>query len=165
MRTSLLSLLALMLLAAPARSEESSFELAFMPHTKPVTLLDEGGKYVAIDLKHIPKGGLCRMDKDAVLMRVGPSSTPEAVVVRSIMPQVSSGGCPFLTTFELSAADYSAARSAFLEKEADARKRVEDLKRQLGDKWDELMGKKPEKTDLAPPVVKYAGAATEGGPR
>jgi len=34
-----------------------------MPRTMTVTLLNEGGKYVAIDLKHIPQGGSCRMDE------------------------------------------------------------------------------------------------------
>ena len=40
-----------------------------------VTLLNEGGKYVAIDLKHIAQGGNCRMDKDATIARIGPGAT------------------------------------------------------------------------------------------
>ena len=50
-------------------------ELAFMPSTRTVTLLNEGGKYVLVDLRHIPQGGTCRMDKDAIIMRVGARGT------------------------------------------------------------------------------------------
>ena len=46
-----------------SQSTDSGVELAFMPRTMTVTLLNEGGKYVAIDLKHIDQGGSCRMDK------------------------------------------------------------------------------------------------------
>ena len=42
-----------------------------------MTFLNEGGKYVAVDLKHIPQGGSCRMDKDALIARVGPGASPE----------------------------------------------------------------------------------------
>jgi hypothetical protein len=155
MRTSglrLIGALSLSLLIAPAHSEETSFEFAFMPRTMSVVLLNEGGKYVAIDLKHIPQGGSCRMDKDAIILRVGPTAKGKTLV-RYIAPQISSGGCPFLTMFELSEVDYSSARSAFLAKEADARKRIEDLKKQLGEKWDELTGKKPEKSGAAPDIT------------
>ena len=72
-------------------------ELAFMPSTLTVTLLNEGGKYVAIDLKHIPQGGTCRMDKDALIARVEPGASPGTTRVRYAAGQVSSGGCPFLT--------------------------------------------------------------------
>src|SRR6476660_6986247 len=105
-------------LCAQAQTTDPSNELAFMPRTMPVTLLNEGGKYVAIDLKHIPQGGACRMEKDAIIMRVGPSTKAGATLVRYVAPQISSGGCPFLTTFELSEPDYSAARSSFLAAEA-----------------------------------------------
>ena len=54
----------------------------------------------------------------------------------------SSGGCPFLTEFELPTSDYSAARADFLQKEEEASKKVEQLKRDLGEKWDEVTGKK-----------------------
>jgi hypothetical protein len=121
---------------------EDSVELAFMPETKTVTLLNEGGKYVAIDLKHIPQGGTCRMDKDATLVKVGPGSKPETTLMRYAAPQVSSGGCPFMTTFELSSTDYAAARAIFKSKEADASKKLADMKKQLGDKWEELTGTK-----------------------
>lgn len=134
----LLTVLAVGLLASPARAEEPATELAFMPRTMTVTLLNEGGKYVAIDLKHISQGGTCRMDKDATIIRMGTGSTPGTTLVRYAAPQVSSGGCPFLTSFELPNADYAAARSAFLTKE----EKVEDLKKQLGEKWEELTGKK-----------------------
>jgi hypothetical protein len=157
MRTCLLSLLGLTLLVTPVHGEASSYELAFMPRTMPVTLLNDGGKYVAIDLKHIPQGGTCRMEKDAIVMRVGPSTKGGATLVRYVAPQTSSGGCPFLTAFELSDADYTAARSAFLAAEADAWKRVDELKKQLGDKWDELTGKKSDRSGtpkkLAPKML------------
>jgi hypothetical protein len=53
-----------------------------------------------------------------------------------------SGGCPFLTDFDMSDADYAAARAAFVQKKEDAAKKVDDLKKQLGDKWDEVTGNK-----------------------
>ena len=121
---------------------EDNVEFAFMPETKTVTLLNEGGKYVAIDLKHIPEGGSCRMDKGATIFKVGPGKTPGTTLVGYAAPQISSGGCPFMTTFELSDAEYAAARAAFEAKEADAFKKVDELKKQLGDKWDELVGNK-----------------------
>ena len=43
-------------LAAQAQATDSGVELAFMPRTMTVALLNEGGKYVAIDFKHIPQG-------------------------------------------------------------------------------------------------------------
>jgi hypothetical protein len=54
-----LSAVALMAFTSPIHAQvvDSSIELAFMPRTMTVTLLNEGGKYVAVDLKHIP---LCR---------------------------------------------------------------------------------------------------------
>lgn len=130
--------------AAQTTSQTTSetTELAFMPRTMTVKLLNEGGKYVAIDLKHIPQGGECRMDKDATLYRVGPGATEGSVRVRYAAPQLSSGGCPFLTVFDLPKADYDAARAAFVQAEADATKKVEQIKKDLGDKWDEVTGKK-----------------------
>jgi hypothetical protein len=41
---------------------EEIVAFAFMPRTMTVTLLNDGGKYVAVDLKHIAKGESCRMD-------------------------------------------------------------------------------------------------------
>jgi hypothetical protein len=41
----------------PAQTTAPALELAFMPQTATVTLLNEGGKYVVVDLKHIPQGG------------------------------------------------------------------------------------------------------------
>jgi hypothetical protein len=117
-------------------------ELAFMPRTMSVTLLNEGGKYVVIDLKHIPKGGTCRMDKEATILRVGPGASAGTTRVRYAAPQLSPGGCPFLTEFDLPTTDYSAARADFLQKEGEATKKVEQLKRDLGEKWDEVTGKK-----------------------
>jgi len=106
-----------------------------------VTLLNEGGKYVAIDLKHIPQGGSCRMDKDAMIARVGPGSTG-TTQVRYAAAQMSAGGCPFMTTFELPDADYAAARAAFVAMKDDASKKVDAIKKDLGEKWDEVTGKK-----------------------
>jgi hypothetical protein len=127
-------------LAQPAT--DPGAELAFMPRAMSVTLLNEGGKYVAIDLKHIPQGGTCRMDQDATIIRVGPGATAGLTRVRYAAPQISSGGCPFLTVFDMPTADYEAARAAFKEKEAEATRKVEQLKKDLGDKWDEVTGKK-----------------------
>ena len=121
---------------------DSGTELAFMPRTMSVTLLNDGGKYVAIDLKHIPEGGTCRMDKDATIFRVGQGATDATTRVRYAAPQISSGGCPFLTVFDLPNADYAAARAAFVQKEEEASRKVEQLKKELGDKWDEVIGKK-----------------------
>ena len=82
-----------------AHAQDQSTELAFMPATKTVTLLNEGGKYVAVDLKHIPEGGTCRMDKDATIFKIGPGRTADTIRVRYAAPQISSGGCPFLAVF------------------------------------------------------------------
>ena len=59
-----------------AQATEPELELALMPRTMDVTLLNEGGKYVLADLKHIPQGGTCRMDEGATLMRVGTGRKP-----------------------------------------------------------------------------------------
>jgi len=107
-----------------------------------VTLLNEGGKYVVVDLKHIPAGGTCRMAKDALIMRVGPGASSETTRVRYAAAQVSAGGCPFLTMFDLPNADYAVGRAAFLKMENDASKKVDDIKRELGEKWTEIFGKK-----------------------
>jgi len=116
-------------------------ELAFMPRTMTVTLLNEGGKYVAVDLKHISQGGTCRMDKDATIARVGPGATG-TTLVRYAAAQISAGGCPFMSTFELADADYAAARAAFVAKKEEAWKKVDGIKKELGEKWDEVTGKK-----------------------
>lgn len=137
--------IALSISEAPALAQPTTdvgIELAFMPRTMTVTLLNEGGKYVAIDLKHIPEGSTCRMDKDATLFRIGHGATDGTTRVRYAAPQISSGGCPFLTIFDLPTAEYTAARAAFLQKEEEASKKVEQLKKDLGEKWDEVTGKK-----------------------
>lgn len=126
-----------------AAHAQDNTELAFMPDTKTVTLLNEGGKYVAVDLKHIPEGGTCRMDKDATIFKIGPGRAPGMVRVRYAAPQISSGGCPFLTIFELPETEYAGARAAFLAKEEEAKKKVEEIKKDLGDKWNEVTGQKP----------------------
>ena len=150
-----LGALALTAWAFPIHAQDKgpALELAFMPSTMTVTLLNEGGKYVLVDLKHIPQGGMCRMDKDATIMRVGPGASPETTRVRYAAAQISGGGCPFLTIFEMSSTDYAAGRAAFLKMEAEASKKVEDVKKdfgdqveevkkELGEKWDEIFGKK-----------------------
>jgi hypothetical protein len=141
-----LSVLAMVACALPghAQSADQGVELAFMPRTMTVTLLNEGGKYVAVDLKHIPQGGTCRMDKDATIARVGPGE-PGTTRVRYAAAQLSSGGCPFMTTFDLPDTDYAAARTAFVEMKDDAAKKVDEIKKDLGEKWDEVTGKKVPK--------------------
>jgi hypothetical protein len=138
-------LAALLASAAPALAQPATdpgTEVAFMPRTMSVTLLNEGGKYVTIDLKHIPQGGTCRMDTDATIVRVGPGASDSLTRVRYAAPQLSSGGCPFLTIFDMPTSEYQAARAAFKEKEEEATRKVEQLKKDLGDKWDEVTGKK-----------------------
>ena len=136
-----------------AQATEPALELAFMPTTMTVTLLNEGGKYVLVDLKHIPQGGTCRMDKDATIMRVEPGTNPETTRVRYVAAQVSAGGCPFLTMFDMANTDYAAGRAAFLKIEDEASKKVEavkkelgekaeEVKKELGEKWEEIFGKK-----------------------
>jgi hypothetical protein len=129
-------------LSAGAQAPDPGVELAFMPRTMTVTLLNEGGKYVAIDLKHVPQGGTCRMDKDATIARVGAGASPGTTRVRYAAGQVSADGCPFLTAFDLPDADYAAARASFLQMKDDAWKKVDEIKKDLGEKWDEVTGKK-----------------------
>jgi hypothetical protein len=137
------SALALLTFTSPlgAQVSDPGVELAFMPRTLTVTLLNEGGKYVAIDLKHIAQGGNCRMDKDATIARVGPGATG-TTRVRYAAAQISTGGCPFMTTFDLPDADYTAARAAFVAMKEEAHRKVDAIKKDLGDKWDEVTGKK-----------------------
>ena len=139
-----LSALAIVWFTLPlqAQTAKTAVELAFMPRTMTVTLLNEGGKYVAVDLKHIAQGETCRMDKDATIVRVGPGVAPGTTQVRYAAAQLSSGGCPFMTTFDLPGADYAVARAAFVEMKDEAWKKVDAIKEDLGDKWDEVTGKK-----------------------
>ena len=127
---------------ATAQTPNPGLELAFMASTMTVTLLNEGGKYVAVDVKHIPQGGSCRMDKDAMIARVGPGAVAGTTRVRYAAAQISTGGCPFLTAFDLSDADYAASRAAFVQMKDDSWKKVDQIKKDLGDKWDEVTGKK-----------------------
>jgi hypothetical protein len=128
--------------SAQAQATDPGVELAFMPSTMTVTLLNEGGKYVTVDMKHIPQGGTCRMDKDATIARVGPGASPGTTRVRYAAAQVSTGGCPFLTAFDLPDADYAAARAAFVQMKDDAWKKVDEIKKDLGEKWGEVTGTK-----------------------
>ena len=138
-----LSAFALLAFTSPlgAQGSDPGVELAFMPRTMAVTLLNEGGKYVAVDLKHIAQGENCRMDKDATIARVGPGATG-TIRVRYAAAQTSTGGCPFMTTFDLSDADYAAARASFVAMKEEASKKVDGIKKELGEKWDEVTGKK-----------------------
>jgi hypothetical protein len=129
-------------LSAQAQGTDPGVELAFMPSTMTVTLLNEGGKYVTVDMKHIPKGGTCRMDEGATIARVGPGASPGTTRVRYAAAQVNSGGCPFMTAFDLPDADYAAARAKFVQMKDDAWKKVDDVKKDLGDKWNEVTGSK-----------------------
>jgi hypothetical protein len=135
--------IALLAFTLPLRAQtaDPGVELAFMPRTMTVTLLNEGGKYVAVDLKHIPQGGSCRMDKDATIARVGPGTTG-TTQVRYAAAQISPGGCPFMTTFNLPDTEYAAARAAFVAMKDEASKKVDGIKKELGEKWDEVTGKK-----------------------
>jgi hypothetical protein len=103
-----------------AQSADPGVEFALMPSTKVVRLLNEGGKYVAIDMKHIAQGETCRMDKNATVIRVGPGGEPGMVRVRYAAGQVSSGGCPFMTMFDLPEVEYLEGRAAFLNMKEEA---------------------------------------------
>ncbi|CAA2137675.1 hypothetical protein [Hyphomicrobium sp. ghe19] len=124
--------------SAHAADADAGIELAFMPSAMDVTLLNEGGKFVTVDMKKLAKGDKCHLEKDAVIMKVGPGAAPATTRVRYAAPNLSHGGCPFMTEFELPDADYTAARAAFTAKTDEASKKVDDLKKQLGDKWNEL---------------------------
>ena len=82
------------------------------------------------------------MDKDAAIARVGPGVSPGTTRVRYAAAQVSSGGCTFLTAFDLPDADYAAARAVFAQMKDDAWKKVDGIKKDLGDKWNEVTGTK-----------------------
>lgn len=143
MRTSSLAALSLLALAAfalPASAAQTETELALIQQTSDVTLLNDGGKYVAIDLKHIEKGEKCRIDEDAVVMRVGEGAAKDTIRVRTLLPQLSSGGCPLMTEYEMPAEQYATAHKAFADKKAEADKKLSDISRKLGEKWDELFG-------------------------
>jgi hypothetical protein len=82
------------------------------------------------------------MDKDATVMRVGVGASPETTRVRYAAARATSGGCPFMTMFDMANTDYAAGRAAFLKMEDEASKRVEQVKQVLGEKWEEIFGKK-----------------------
>ena len=86
-------------------------------------------------------------------MRVGPGASPETTRVRYVAAQASAGGCPFLTIFDMTNTDYAAGRAAFVKMGDEASKKVEgvkkelgekaaEVKQELGEKWDEIFGKK-----------------------
>ena len=82
------------------------------------------------------------MDKEAAIARVGAGVSPGTIRVRYAAGQVSPGGCPFLTAFDLPDADYAAARASFVQMKDDAWKKVDEIKKDLGEKWDEVTGAK-----------------------
>lgn len=129
-------------LTVQAQDTTSSLEFAFMPESMTVALLNDGGKYVAVDLKHIPKGGTCRMEKDSLIAKVGPGSKSGTTQVRYAAAQLRSGGCPFMTVFEVPDATYAKGRASFVQMQDDASKKVDEIKKELGKQWDELVGKK-----------------------
>ena len=47
-----------------------------------------------------------------------------------------------MTMFDMPNTDYAAGRAAFLKMEAEASKKVEEVKQVLGEKWEEIFGKK-----------------------
>jgi hypothetical protein len=47
-----------------------------------------------------------------------------------------------MTTFDLPNADYAAARDAFVSMKDEASNKVDIIKKELGEKWDEVTGKK-----------------------
>jgi hypothetical protein len=123
---------------AKDQATDQAFELAVMPSTMTVTLLNDGGKYVVVELRHIPQGGPCRMDKDDPIIRIGSGSSPETTRVRSASPQLSAGGCPFLTMFDMTNTDYAAGRAAFLNMKDEGLKKVEGAKKELSEKAEEV---------------------------
>jgi hypothetical protein len=143
-RTLLYAASAIAMLASPlaAQSPDSTLEFAFMPSNKTVILLNEGGKYIAIDMKHIAQGETCRMNKDATIIRVGSGAGAGMVRVRYAAGQVSSGGCPFMTMFDLPEVEYLEGRAAFLNMKEEAWRKIDQIKKDLGEKWDEMIGKK-----------------------
>ncbi|WP_290991825.1 hypothetical protein [Hyphomicrobium sp.] len=130
--------------SAHAADADNGVELAFLPSARDVTLLNEGGKFVTVDMKKLAKGDKCHLEKDAVIMKVGPGAEPATTRVRYGAPNLSHGGCPFMTEFEIPDADYTAARAAFTAKTDEASKKIDDLKKQLGDKWNELTKTQPK---------------------
>jgi hypothetical protein len=82
------------------------------------------------------------MDKNATVIRVGPGGEPGMVRVRYAAGQVSSGGCPFMTMFDLPEVEYLEGRAAFLNMKEEAWRKIDKIKKDLGDKWDELTGKR-----------------------
>jgi hypothetical protein len=74
----------------------------------------------------------------------GPAQSNDIVSEEEIVAHVANhgSGCPFLTMFGMPTADYQAARASFKESEAEASRKVEQLKKNLGEKWDEVTGKK-----------------------
>lgn len=127
--------------AVPPAVRAEDADIVFMPRTMTVTLLNEGGKYVAVDLKHIPQGGTCRIDEGAVIVRVEGASAG-MTRVRYVAPQTHSGGCPFLTTFDIPTDDFKKAQVDFAAKEPDAKAKVEQIKKSIGNKWNDIVGNK-----------------------
>jgi hypothetical protein len=129
--------------AHAADADNTPLEPAVLPSPRDVTLLNKGGKYVAIDMKKLAEGDKCHLEKDAIIVRVGTGAEPETTRVRYAVPNFSHGGCPFMTEFDLPNADYAAGRAAFVAKQDEATAKFNELKKTAGDKWNELMQQKP----------------------
>ena len=112
-----------------------------MPNTMNVTLLNEGGKFVTVDMKKIAKGEKCRMDKDAVVMKVGPGATAGTTPPTLCGAPAQPWRLSVMTEFDVGCRLYDGSR-AFTAKTDEANKKVDDLKKQLGEKWNELTGEK-----------------------
>jgi hypothetical protein len=81
------------------------------------------------------------MDKGAAIARIGPGGKTGTTRVRYAGVQMSSGGCPFMTTFDLPDSDYARARAIFVQMKEDASHKAEEIKKDLMEKWNEVTGK------------------------
>ena len=131
-------------LALGAHAQDQGVELAFMRGltTKTVTLLNDGGQVRRHRPEGFPQGGTCRMDKDATPFQVGPAALPATCGFATRRHELRRASL-FLTVFDLPDAEYAIGRAAFAEKEDQAKKNVEEIEKDLGEKWDEVTGKKP----------------------
>ena len=64
-----------------------------------------------------------------------------------MLPATVNGGATLRAgqpapAFDLPDADYGAARALFVQMKDDAWKKVDEIKKDLGEKWDEVTGKK-----------------------
>jgi hypothetical protein len=97
------------------------------------------GRHPFGELKAQPRhrGDGTLAEKDAALARIGPG----AVRVRYAGVQISSGGFPFMTTFDLPDAEYAKGRAAFVQMKEGALRKADEIKRDHMEKWGEVVGK------------------------